>query len=314
MGIFLFWQSQKVIKEFLEVPYNTNMDTIFFRKSITASAIAVIIIVSSLLTGCHQDASDVLCSSDFMAFEHEFSKTLSSDNNVVKLIGFKTYTISCCEKEHFMEIANQYGEELKKYNTVFSDDFSFYRIYFALHTAIVEYNGKTYTADEKGLVLIPDLKNISKIKVIGRKRSEFVHGTGSNIIEKDRIILKDAFKQEVKNGLMTGYSIEGNACIFDFHAITSMNESCCSKTLFEVPRLKSRTEVGGTPLHGASCIENHGGMNCSDAFGIWGDNCVTKRDRCMDFNGYNSDCSGSGYFLGSDCFKAMALFHCWNEL
>jgi hypothetical protein len=46
-----------------------------------------------------------------------------------------------------------------------------------------------------------------------------------------------------------------------------------------IVRLKSGT------AEQPSCIQNHGGMNCSDAFGIWGSNCVTKRNKCMDFNG-----------------------------
>lgn len=51
------------------------------------------------------------------------------------------------------------------------------------------------------------------------------------------------------------------------------------------------------------------------AFGISSDRCVIKYDRCMDYNGFGSDCSGShNYFLGSDCSKAMAAGHCWNEL
>ena len=294
------------------------MKTLFLKNLSTLSAIVIIVAIANELTSCQQDdIGTVSYSSDFTAFEKEFAKSLSSDKDIVRLIGFKTYTISSSEKEHFIEIVSQHGEELEHYNTIFSNDFSFYRIYFALHTAIVEYDGKTYTADERGLVLIPDLKDISTIKVIGRKRSEFVHGTGSNIIEKDRILLKNEFKQEVRDGVKLGYSIDENTCVFDFHALISKNEmyeSCCSTTATGTPRLKSHNEVGGVTLHGASCVQNHGGMNCSDAFGLWGANCVQKKNRCMDYNGWGTDCSGSGYFLGSDCYKAMAHFHCWNEL
>lgn len=268
-------------------------------------------IVLSMLIGCQKYTNDVSCSPDFITFEKEFAKGLSSEENAIKLIGFKTFVINDDEKQHYKRLVSDYGEELKT-NTVFSDDFSFYRIYFPLHTAIVEYDGKPYTADEKGVVLIPNLKDISKIKVVGRKRSETVHGTGSNIIKDDRIVLKNEFNQEVINGVRAGYSFDGNACVFDFKVLTSMNASCCSKTTGQIARLKSGNEAGNE--HGVSCIQNHGGNNCSDAFCLWGDNCVTKRDRCMDFNGWGSDCSGSGYFLGSDCSKAMALGHCWNEL
>lgn len=64
------------------------------------------------------------------------------------------------------------------------------------------------------------------------------------------------------------------------------------------------------------CTQNHPGYaNCSDAFQLWGGNCVQRRDVCMDFNGWGSDCvkGPKTYFLGSDCQKAMTLGHCWNE-
>jgi len=254
-----------------------------------------------------------LSTTKFDTFEKQFAKSLSSEKDVVKLIGFKTYNISNSEKEDFKRLVSEYGEELEKNNHVFSDDFSFFRLYFPLHTAIVEYNGINYTADEKGTVSIPNLTDISKIKVIGRKRSETVHGTGSNIIEKDRILLKEAFRQEIKNGIKAGYSIENNACIFDFKALTSMSGSCCSTTANGIPRLKSGNESGH---EGVSCVNNHGGKNCSDAFGIYKGRCTFVSTHCMDYNGWVTDCINGKLinFPGSDCDYAMGSGHCWNEL
>lgn len=64
------------------------------------------------------------------------------------------------------------------------------------------------------------------------------------------------------------------------------------------------------------CTQNHGGMNCTAAFPTVSTlRCTTKWDRCMDYNGYGTDCSGShSYFTGSDCFWAMAQGECWNEI
>lgn len=44
--------------------------------------------------------------------------------------------------------------------------------------------------------------------------------------------------------------------------------------------------------------------------------CVTRRDVCMDFNGFGSDCvkGPKTYFVGSDCQRAMLQGHCWNEI
>ena len=191
-----------------------KMNSFFlFRKSV----IVTIVTVTYLFAGC-QSASD-LYTSEFEAFEKELAESLSSEKDVVKLIGFRTINISDSEKQHYINLVSEYGEMLKKSNTVVSDDFSFYRTYIPFHTAIVEYNGNTYTADEKGVVSIPNLKDVSKITIIGRKRSETVHGTENNIIEEDRILLK----QGITNGIRTGYSIDGHICVFDMGDFIGMN-------------------------------------------------------------------------------------------
>jgi len=151
----------------------------------------------------------------FADYEKELAQSLSSEKDVVKLIGFKTFSINESDRQKYKTLVSEHSKEMKKVNTVFSNDFSFYRIYFPILTAIIEYNGKTYTADEKGVVSIPNLKDISKIKIIGRKKSEFVHGTGSNIIEEDRILLKQELKQGIINDVRTGYSVDPNICVFD---------------------------------------------------------------------------------------------------
>lgn len=179
-------------------------------------AIAAVIIVVNVFEGC--DSSNTAYISEFEVFEKGMAESISLDKNVVKLIGFRTINISDSEKQHYRDLVSEHSEMLKKTNTVVSGDFSFCRMYFPFHTAIVEYDGKIYTADEKGAVLIPNLKDISKITIIGRKKSEVVHGTGNNIIEEDRILLK----QGIINGVRTGYSIDGNICVFDMGYFTDM--------------------------------------------------------------------------------------------
>ena len=50
---------------------------------------------------------------------------------------------------------------------------------------------KIYYADEKGVVKTDDVINLDEVDVavIGRKRSEYVRGTGTNIIEGDKLFL-----------------------------------------------------------------------------------------------------------------------------
>ena len=283
------------------------MKTIFSKKINIISAIVMVAIFTGMLAGCQSEFT-----SEFEAFEKELFNNISLEKDVVKLIGFTTHNISEDEKNHYKRLKSEYGEKLKQWNTVFSNDLSLYRIYFPLHTAIVEYNGKTYTADEKGVVSIPDLTDISQIKVIGRKRSETVHGCGSNIIEEDRILLKDALIHEVKNGVYTAYFIDENVCIFDFEAF-NMHRACCSTTIEgEIPRLKDGVEA---------CYDNHGGWNCTYSYSIFQNDCSFASDgiACVDYNGdggyVNTFCEHDHmFFIGSDCYYAMLMGHCWNEL
>ena len=193
-----------MIVELYKKKIKMNKNT-FFR----IIAIVAVTIVANVLEGC--DSSNTAYISEFEAFEKGLAESISSDKDVVKLIGFSTVSIPDSDRQNFRNLVNENSERFKNTNTVFSDDFSFYRIYFPFHTAIIEYNGKTYTADEKGAVSIPNLKDVSKITIIGRKRSETVHGTSDNIIEEDRILLK----QGITNGVRTGYSIDGHICVFD---------------------------------------------------------------------------------------------------
>jgi hypothetical protein len=103
-----------------------------------------IIIFGSIAQSCSSEdelntLSDVLLSdSKFALFEKEFAESLSSDKNIVKLTGFRIYNISEDEKDGFKKLVFEYGAEMRKMKTVVADDYSFFRVYFPLHTAIVE--------------------------------------------------------------------------------------------------------------------------------------------------------------------------------
>ncbi|MDR0712506.1 MAG: hypothetical protein LBF67_09230 [Prevotellaceae bacterium] len=265
--------------------------------------------------------------SKFTQFEREFAESLSSDKNVIKLIGFKTYNISEEERDDFKKLVAEYGDEMRRMNNIVADDYSFFRIYFPLHTAIAEYEGKTYTADEKGLINIPSVKEAGKVVVIGRKKSKTVCGTGSNIVEKEKIRLKGSFAQKTQNGIRLGYSIACNACVFDLNALASVTSSCCAKTSpCGVPRLKSGGEAEDNGEDGddsleengtVSCMQNHGGLNCSNAFGIHRGRCPFISSHCMDYNGVIPRCNDYDSiigFVGSDCGVAVSKGLCWNEV
>ena len=75
-----------------------------------------------------------------------------------------------------------------------------------------------------------------------------------------------------------------NLCVFDLgEQIVNSNE-CCD----EVVKIKTRSEGGdGGKI---SCVANHGGKNCSNAFGINNGRCTFNPNVCMDYNGWFTDC------------------------
>ena len=101
-----------------------------------------------------------------------------------------------------------------------------------------------------------------------------------------------------------------NLCVFDLgEQIVNSNE-CCD----EVVKIKTRSEGGdGGKI---SCVANHGGKNCSNAFGINNGRCTFNPNVCMDYNGWFTDCVNGkvSNFPGSDCDTAMGRGECWNEI
>ena len=172
-----------------------------------------------------------------------------------------------------------------------------------------------YYADEKGVVKTDDVINLDEVDVavIGRKRSEYVRGTGTNIIEGDKLFLATPLLTN-RNILNRGYvgtkSASYNLCVFDLgEQIVNSNE-CCD----EVVKIKTRSEGGdGGKI---SCVANHGGKNCSNAFGINNGCCTFNPNVCMDYNGWFTDCVNGkvSNFPGSDCDTAMGRGECWNEI
>jgi hypothetical protein len=78
---------------------------------------------------------------------------------------------------------------------------------------------------------------------------------------------------------------------------------------------------------GGGCLANHGGENCSKAYGISEGRCPMDPATCMDYNGYSTDCKkGTTWhfgiptfskvikFVGSDCSVSVLRGHCYNEL
>jgi hypothetical protein len=169
--------------------------------------------------GFNLNAQDGGLTDELSLFEKKYAATLSSDEQAVKLIGFKTVQVEQELRAKIRENMDSIAKMDMSNNIYFAKDYSYYRMYFPIHTAIINYNNVNYTANEKGIVLIPDLGDVDKIKIIGRKISETVKGTGSNIIDGDKILLKNELKQEIIDGVKTGYSYQKEKiCVFSLDA------------------------------------------------------------------------------------------------
>lgn len=238
------------------------------------------------LIGCNSNLpiSNVSTLSDnIVAHEISVANIFSKEKSTIKLMGFKTVTAKTdTEKDFFVKLAN-HAKSLIHSNEdhtcerhlFFAEDGSFYRVYFPLHTAIIEYHGEYFNAGENRVINNPEITDLSKIKIIGRKKSKTVRGTGSNIILADKILLKNELQlYSQQEGSIKGYShLQNNILVFDFGDVFPEQNSL-------------RSFNGDTP---PSCYENHNEKNCTDAFNIYQGRCARVHDTCMDYNGWYTD-------------------------
>lgn len=124
--------------------------------------------------------------------------------------------------------------------------------------------------------------------------------------DKTSKTVRTTFKKSIKP---EKYYSESGALIFNL----GERKFCCKNKLIK-KRMKTLDEINGDGK--ISCTKNHSpSRNCTEAFGCYQNRCTPLYDRCMDYNGFGTDCSGSHlYFIGSDCSVAMKNGHCWNEL
>ncbi len=208
----------------------------------------------------------------------------------IKLVGYVTIAYHGEDSVFVNKLWSYYKKEIDKAGSFLVLDGKV-RVYFPLREAIVNTGNVTCYSDSLGNINKQFLSIDDNFAIKGRKR------TSKNVFTK----FAYSFKPEKKYA-------DYKALVFDF----GEKNLCCAMSLMGVKRMKTRAETCGG---GVSCLQNHGGVNCTVAFSLNSGNCVIKYDRCMDYNGWGSDCSGSHlYFLGSDCSKAMAEGHCWNEV
>ncbi len=234
--------------------------------------------------------------------ENVYIKTLyfPPDSNI-KLIGFKTIHI---EKESVPGFNNFYSENKESINSITNH---FYypktaqmRVYFPVRSAIVDIGDKRLEASEHGSLKLDSDTGLELIRIIGRKQTEKITGVETNVLKDEILFLATPAKVD--------HIINSNVLIFDFgeREITSHHD---------------HSHVHGELSAKVGCLPNHGGVNCTIAFGVGQGRCPFNPAVCMDYNGVFTDCVnyGSGWkryrnFILSDCDYAMGQGHCWNEV
>ena len=141
-------------------------------KKVNLYCLLISVLCLIFIWGCGQ-GTELENSNDSLEVEINLAKSLSVNKQDLKLIGFKTFYVSDeNERIKIKELTPIIKEKASNY--YIAEDGSFFRVYFPLHTAIVKCNGNLDEVD---------------VAVIGRKRSEYVRGTGTNIIEGDKLFL-----------------------------------------------------------------------------------------------------------------------------
>ena len=214
------------------------------------------------------------------------TKSSSVDNGVF-LFGYSKVEYHGDDSVFVSKLWNRHREEIEDIEGVYAYQ-GRVRIYCPLANAIVQYNERFYVADDNGYIADIPRDSVGSIKLVGRERTEHTKYT--------------VFKGDY--GIASYYENYG-AAIFDL----GIRKSCNKESQDKVEALRDEEHEG------ISCRENHGGLNCTDAFDLYQGRCPLNHNRCMDYNGFETDCKGSKlFFVGSDCCIAMALTRCWNEI
>ena len=228
------------------------------------------------------------------SFEERYIKTLDykHPNNMIKLIGYKRIKIPAEELTEFEDHYFKNYDEYQKSDSHFYDPASAeLRVYFPVAAALLEHDGVLIEASDLGEFEIDRIEG--DYAVLGRKKTDHIHGVEGNIIKDGIIYLADKAYPERKFG---------NIYVYDLGY----------KTLHHHHGLDKRAEPAKK-----SCIHNHGGPNCSNKFNIHMGRCPNNPKTCMDYNGFFTKCKKADrawHFVGSDCFVSLSRGHCWNEI
>ena len=260
---------------------------------LTASALTL-----PITTHAHHQSQDW----QLADFEAHYINTLpyQLSNNTIKLIGYKKIKIPAHELQDFETHYYTNHAEWKALDSTYYDrSTTTLRMYFPVNAALIQHKGAHIEANHLGEL---DLENVSgDCAVLGRKQTSHVTGVEGNIIKDGIIYLAEAARPQRRIGNVHVYDF-GVKVLHDDHHDHDGHHS------------QQHAKRDGHK----SCMNNHGGPNCSDKFNIHQGRCPRRSDVCVDYNGRWTNCKKGGSrirnFPSSDCAVALGRGHCWNEV
>jgi hypothetical protein len=251
-------------------------------------------------------------------FEEHFINSLasrsplaeSSNSSTVTLVGYKSIAI---DPDHVADFEKDYHDNPSLWgdNRVYDRQARAVRVYFPVAGALVGLGprGEHVEADLFGRIASDHadekLPRLGRgLHVLGRRRTDQVTGVEGNVVRDGVIYLSEPAKP-VRH--------VGRAVVYDFgaKALHSHDDSHGHPHVDKAKRAEAKK----------GCLANHGGKNCSKAYGINKGRCKMNPNTCMDYNGLVTDCKNysSGWkkyrnFVDSDCDVSLGKGHCWNEV
>jgi len=266
--------------------------------------------LATLLSGA---AAKVLTESQLRArafevssFEERFLDSLAwqHSNNTVKLVGYMKIRMNEAQLRELEHGIKHKTDEWKGFGSAFYDQHERHlRVYFPVEGALLQHDGELVEATHMGEFPHHDMIN-GDCSVVGRYKTEQVHGINSNRIEDGIIYLADPAER------VRTYGPKDNVYVYDFGWRADHDHDHDHEHGHEG---HSRRDEG----EGGSCKQNHGGRVCSLVYNINNGRCKRDYSKCIDYNGWpikKCDNKSKKGFVGSDCFDAVARGHCWNEV
>ena len=233
---------------------------------------------------------------DLTEFETRYINTFDYQlsNSSIKLIGYKKIHVPTSELQEFENHYYNNHQDWRDLPSTFYDKPSgSIRMYFPVEAALVSHGGNLIEANHLGE--LPHSSIQGDCAVLGRKQTDHVTGVEGNVIKDGIIYLSNAAQPQ--------RSI-GNVNVYDFGI----------KVLHDHDHEHGHVKRDGKK----SCMNNHGGPNCSNKFNIHQGRCPRRSDICVDYNGRWTNCKKGGSriknFPSSDCAVALGRGHCWNEV